>query len=95
MKQTQKQEERNMSSMPECKRCGSYVHHGPVICDDCLQAVLDEVDKHLVATVGSKWTYAKDIVAVIREAFSVAKPKMPPALLPEERESGELISSCT
>ena len=26
-----------MSAMPECKRCGKFVHSGPVICDDCLQ----------------------------------------------------------
>ena len=79
-----------MSSMPECKRCGNYVHHGPVICDDCLTSVLDEVDRHLVGTVGTQWTYAKDIAGVIRQAFSCGRSKMPPALLPEERETGEL-----
>ena len=26
-----------MSSMPECKRCGGYVFHGPVICGDCME----------------------------------------------------------
>jgi len=24
-----------MSSLPECQRCGNYIHHGPVICDEC------------------------------------------------------------
>lgn len=24
-----------MSSMPECTKCGAYVHHGPVLCLDC------------------------------------------------------------
>jgi len=23
--------------MPECKRCGGYVSHGPVICGDCME----------------------------------------------------------
>ena len=64
-----------MSSMPECKRCGNYVHHGPVICDDCLTSVLDEVDRHLVGTVGSNWTYAKDIAGVIRQAFSCGRSR--------------------
>ena len=79
-----------MSSMPECKRCGNYVHHGPVICDDCLTSVLDEVDRHLVGTVGTQWTYAKDIAGVIRQAFNCAPNRMPPALLPEEKASGKL-----
>ena len=60
-----------MSSLPECKRCGNYVHHGPVICDDCLTSVLDEVDRHLVGTVGTQWTYAKDIAGVIRQALGI------------------------
>jgi len=25
-----------MSSLPECKRCGDYVHYGPVLCEACL-----------------------------------------------------------
>jgi uncharacterized Zn finger protein (UPF0148 family) len=25
-----------MSNMPECKRCGGYVYHGPVLCDVCV-----------------------------------------------------------
>ena len=24
-----------MSSMPECVKCGRYVHSGPVLCDEC------------------------------------------------------------
>ena len=24
-----------MSSEPECKICGNYIHHGPVICERC------------------------------------------------------------
>jgi len=26
-----------MSSMPECKVCGNFIHHGFVICQDCLE----------------------------------------------------------
>lgn len=33
-----KPERRMMSSMPECQRCGNYVHHGPVICGDCMES---------------------------------------------------------
>jgi len=79
-----------MSQMPECKRCGNFVHSGPVICDDCMQSVLDEIDNHLVVTTGSGWTYARDIVSVIRDAFGANKKAMSPALLPEEHESGKL-----
>jgi len=25
-----------MSCLPECKRCGDYVHFGPVLCEACL-----------------------------------------------------------
>lgn len=25
-----------MSSSPECIKCGDYIHHGPVLCSDCL-----------------------------------------------------------
>jgi len=34
-----------------------------------MQSVLDEIDNHLVVTTGSGWTYARDIVSVIRDAF--------------------------
>jgi hypothetical protein len=58
-----------MSNMPRCQRCGKYIYHGPVICDNCLQSVLDEIDKHLIRAVGTQWTYAKDIMSVVRDAF--------------------------
>jgi len=32
-----------MSSMPECKRCGAYVHWGPVLCEDCAEKLKDEL----------------------------------------------------
>ncbi len=25
-----------MSSSPECRSCGIYIHSGPVICEDCI-----------------------------------------------------------
>lgn len=25
-----------MSKQPECKVCGDYINHGPVICEDCI-----------------------------------------------------------
>jgi hypothetical protein len=24
-----------MSASPECKKCGDYIHHGPVLCESC------------------------------------------------------------
>ena len=58
-----------MSSLPECKRCNKFIHYGLVICDDCLDAVLDKIDEQLVVTSGESWTYAKDIMTVVREAL--------------------------
>lgn len=31
-----------MSSSPECKRCGNYIHYGKIICDECLPLVLQK-----------------------------------------------------
>lgn len=33
-----------MSSMPECKRCGNYIHHGMVICQDCFEKDINLLD---------------------------------------------------
>lgn len=35
-----------MSSMPECKKCGAYVHHGPCLCDDCSEALRTENERY-------------------------------------------------
>ena len=29
-----------MSSSPECKICGDYIHHGDVVCSRCLPKIL-------------------------------------------------------
>lgn len=29
-----------MSSSPECRSCGIYIHSGPVICEDCISKLL-------------------------------------------------------
>ena len=34
-----------MSSMPECKVCGNYIHHGLVICQDCLEKHDDKIQQ--------------------------------------------------
>jgi len=44
-----------MSSSPECKICGDYIHHGDVVCSRCLpkalqserEKVLDELKENL------------------------------------------------
>lgn len=32
-----------MSSVPECRRCGNYVFHGPCLCEKCADS--DETSK--------------------------------------------------
>ena len=34
-----------MSSMPECKKCGDYIHHGPILCDECGGKLLEERER--------------------------------------------------
>lgn len=30
-----------MSSSPECKKCGDYIHHGPVLCESCSKGYVE------------------------------------------------------
>ena len=30
-----------MSSSPMCKKCGDYIHHGPVLCESCSAGLVD------------------------------------------------------
>ena len=59
-----------MSSMPECKRCGGYVSHGPVICGNCMEGitmsdarrlkwVMQDIDGFACLSA-DKWEYAQD-----------------------------------
>ena len=34
-----------MSTLPECMKCGSYVYHGKVLCEKCIEKITDELIK--------------------------------------------------
>jgi len=61
-----------MSAMPECTRCGNFVHSGPVVCEKCLNFVMNEIE-HVMKLAGIKHFHAKIIVAIMRRAFSINK----------------------
>ena len=46
-----------MSSQPECKMCGVYVHHGPCLCATCAQHLEEDRDwwKAAYATDWHAW----------------------------------------
>jgi len=64
-----------VSSYPECKKCGDYIYHGPVLCDGCATAQLADAQ----AEVERLRTYQQDVMndyeAVHRELDRLGAPR--------------------
>lgn len=74
-----------MSSMPECQRCGMYVHHGPVICGDCMEHV-NQLRKCLERFVAYHRGYDEEmgvrITDLVNDAERFLKPNTENKALP-------------
>lgn len=55
---------KRMSRSPECIKCGDYIHHGKVICENCLKKYLSTVK-------------TKDLVDEISKREGVTNYKIP------------------
>ena len=66
-----------MSSMPECKRCGNYVYHGPVICGDCMEYVdwlKHRLERFISYHRGNDEEMGNHITDLVAEAEHFLKP---------------------